>query len=121
MAQPVLIICLAIESSMENGLLVLQFNGTMGKLQDMKKPRPRNKRTSAIAPKKFKAIRDTMNLTQAELAAELGVGMRTIYHWEYGSRHIPTMAVRLLVCILDKSCHHHELVNELSEKISWKP
>ena len=37
----------------------------------------------------FKRLRDRLNMTQEELAKELGVTTRTIIRWESGDREIP--------------------------------
>jgi DNA-binding transcriptional regulator YiaG len=48
-------------------------------------------------PAAFRRIRKSINWTQEQLAAELGVSRATIAQWEIGRRRIPGLAARLLV------------------------
>lgn len=75
------------------------------------RPRP------TMTPDDFRAARMKLGLSQQQLGARMGVGKRTIYHWEFGSRRIPPIAVYFLGHILvDEG--HHGFVKNLSEKIS---
>lgn len=86
-------------------------------MQDMETEKMTNRRRTTMTPADFRAARLKLGLTQDQLAQRMGVGKRTIYHWEYGSRHIPMIAVYFLGHILvDEG--HHAFVKRLSEKIS---
>jgi DNA-binding transcriptional regulator YiaG len=54
------------------------------------------KHKATLSPGEFRAIRKQLGLSQAALAAELGSALRTIQHWEMGTRPIPLMAEKLL-------------------------
>ncbi len=49
-----------------------------------------------VTPSALKRLRRDLQMTQAGLAAELGVSRETIARWEIGSRRIPELAARLL-------------------------
>jgi DNA-binding transcriptional regulator YiaG len=67
-----------------------------------------------MTPVLFIAARNRLGLTQAEMGKLLGSGLRTIQHWEHGTRGIPKAVAMLLGYIL----RDHKLVNDVSEKIS---
>jgi transcriptional regulator with XRE-family HTH domain len=50
-------------------------------------------------------LRQRAGLTQRELALHLGVSVRTLAHWEAGSRPVPMSAVRLMARILRCTVH----------------
>jgi DNA-binding transcriptional regulator YiaG len=49
-----------------------------------------------VKPSEFKRIRDALDLTQAEMADEIGVHRVTVAKWEAGDRHIPEPVARLV-------------------------
>jgi len=49
-----------------------------------------------VRPAELKRIRANLNLTQAELAEEIGVHRVTVGRWETGERAIPEPVARLL-------------------------
>lgn len=61
---------------------------------------PRNT-TAPISPKQIKAIRIKANLSQEEAAAKCGVGARSWFAYEAGTR-FPTLAVAILIRQLAK-------------------
>lgn len=50
----------------------------------------------ALSPKEIKFLRNTMGLTQAELAEQLGNNSQSVARWEKGQSEIPGTAERLL-------------------------
>ena len=46
--------------------------------------------------KELREIRTRLGLTQGELGKRLGVALNTVWRWEYGHRHIPELAARLV-------------------------
>ena len=48
----------------------------------------------------LKAIRTKLNLTQTELADQLGVQRNTVTRWEMGMHPISAMAVRLIETLI---------------------
>lgn len=50
----------------------------------------------ALAPKEIKFLRNTMGLTQAELAARLGNNSQSVARWEKGQTEIPGTSEKLL-------------------------
>jgi DNA-binding transcriptional regulator YiaG len=68
----------------------------------LKKPRGGKViKPSAMDPEAFIAIRKRLGWTQTQMGTALGVGMRTVQHWEHRTRTIPPMAVRLLGHLID--------------------
>jgi transcriptional regulator with XRE-family HTH domain len=55
-----------------------------------------------MLPETLRKRRERLYLTQAELAAKLGVTVTTVSRWETGSRSIPLIAERLLGYIEDE-------------------
>ena len=49
-----------------------------------------------MAPRELKRIRRGLGLTQAALAAELGVSRVSLARWEIGQHPIPELASRLI-------------------------
>ena len=49
-----------------------------------------------MTPVQLRRIRKALGFTQAQLAAELGVGRVTVTRWELGDRRISELAARLL-------------------------
>ena len=56
----------------------------------------RRPRTWHVSPAGFRELRHACLLSRQACAAFLGVGVRTVYHWEAGRCRIPFSAVRLL-------------------------
>jgi DNA-binding transcriptional regulator YiaG len=67
-----------------------------------------------MSPDEITQIRGQLKMTQSAFGKLLGVGLRTVQHWEKGSRAIPLTAIKLIEYIL----RDHEPVNDVSEKIS---
>lgn len=51
------------------------------------------------SPKELKSKRKSLGLTQAEIAAKLGVARRTFQDWELGVTSMPATAALLLDCL----------------------
>ncbi len=49
-----------------------------------------------MTPEQLKRIRARLTMTQAQLAATLGVRQETVARWEIGSRGIPEPTARLI-------------------------
>jgi DNA-binding transcriptional regulator YiaG len=49
-----------------------------------------------VTPAELKRIRAKLSMTQAALAAELGVRQETVARWEIGTRGIPEPTARLI-------------------------
>ena len=49
-----------------------------------------------MTPKELRKRRTALSLTQAELAARIGVHWSTVARWEQGVRHIPEPVARLI-------------------------
>jgi DNA-binding transcriptional regulator YiaG len=49
-----------------------------------------------VEPSEFRRIREALKLTQAQLAAELGVHAMTVSKWERGVQRIPEPVARLV-------------------------
>jgi DNA-binding transcriptional regulator YiaG len=49
-----------------------------------------------VTPEQLKRIRGRLKMTQAQLAAELGVRLETVGRWEIGSRRISEPTARLI-------------------------
>ena len=54
----------------------------------------------ALSPAEIREIRQKLNMTQARLAAVLGVSIRAVRYWEAGSRRIPGPVNALLRLLL---------------------
>lgn len=55
-----------------------------------------------MTPAEVRAARDTLGLTQKQLAAVMGLrGPATVAEWENGKRNIGSTAARLLTAYLD--------------------
>jgi DNA-binding transcriptional regulator YiaG len=52
-----------------------------------------------MRPEQLQRHRERLQLTQKELADQLGTTQATIARWEGGQRPIPDMAARLLDCL----------------------
>ena len=53
-----------------------------------------------MTPKEFREARHSLGLSQAKIAGELGVNVRTIKRWEAGDTNIPKtveLAIRTLI------------------------
>lgn len=55
-----------------------------------------------MTPKQLKDARGRLKLTQAALAAKLGVHWMTVSKWERGAQAIPEPAARLLLTLRPK-------------------
>jgi DNA-binding transcriptional regulator YiaG len=86
------------------------------KTKIQRRPGGKQPRTHSMPATDFIAARNRLGLTQAEMGKLLGSGLRTIQHWEHGTRGIPKAVVMLLGYIL----RDHETVNDVSEKISYE-
>lgn len=53
-----------------------------------------------MTPKQMRAIREKMDLSQAEFAEKIGVNARTWRRWELGERPIPAPVEHLVRMIL---------------------
>ncbi len=53
-----------------------------------------------MTPEELKKIRAVLELTQGQLAEELGVARNTVARWEMGARKIPEPAARLVERLL---------------------
>lgn len=56
---------------------------------------------STMGPTEFKALRFQLGMSQTEMARALGVGLRTIVHYEMGDRGIPEPIVLLVERMID--------------------
>jgi DNA-binding transcriptional regulator YiaG len=54
-----------------------------------------------MTPTELKQARQSLGLTQLQLAEWMGVSDRTVKHWEAGSRNADATAVLLLTAYLD--------------------
>ncbi len=52
-----------------------------------------------MTEEELRSIRLALGKSQTEMAAALGVGLRTMQHWELGERSIPGPAVLLARCL----------------------
>ena len=57
---------------------------------------PSSKKKSSLTPEQFIAARERLGFKPRALAARMGVGLRTVQHWEAGTRPIPGYAQVLL-------------------------
>jgi len=64
-----------------------------------------------MTKKEFKTLRGLMKLSQAKLARELGVTLRTVARWELGEFPIPRVAELAL---------RHLFRESLKETIPWE-
>ncbi len=55
-----------------------------------------NGHNSRVMPEQLKRIRVRLKMTQAKLAAAVGVRQETVARWEIGSRGIPEPTARLI-------------------------
>ena len=58
----------------------------------------------ALAPTEIRFLRKTMDMTQAELAEELGKTSQSVARWEKGAHDIPGSAEKLLRAIFIARC-----------------
>jgi len=49
-----------------------------------------------MTPAQFRAIRERLGLSQAQLADRLGVAMNSVSRWEIGEREIHPMTAKLI-------------------------
>jgi DNA-binding transcriptional regulator YiaG len=56
-----------------------------------------------MTPTALKSLRRTLALTQAQLAAALGVQLTTVARWEQGARKIPALAVTALTLYAERA------------------
>ena len=57
---------------------------------------------TAMDKNQFTKLRKLMQLTQAELARELGVSRAAVSRWESGKRKIDSILALALVCIAER-------------------
>jgi DNA-binding transcriptional regulator YiaG len=53
-----------------------------------------------MTPDEFRRNRETLGLSQAQLADVFGVGKRTVGYWEDGSRPVNGVAVKMMEWLL---------------------
>ncbi len=81
--------------------VVLDVNEQRAQLSSaMKKTLPK-KTLPEMKPAELRSIRLTLGKSQTEMADALGVGLRTMQHWELGERKIPGPAVLLARRLLE--------------------
>jgi len=75
----------------------------------------------ALAPKEVRFLRNTLDLTQAEIAEMLGVNSQSVARWEKGEHEIPGAAERLLRVIFLASLLTEEelakVINDLMQRL----
>jgi DNA-binding transcriptional regulator YiaG len=57
------------------------------------------RKPDTLSPKQIKALRMSLDLTQAEAAEKVGVARRTWQDWELGNAAMPLTVVKLLDCL----------------------
>ena len=73
-----------------------------------------------LAPKEIKFLRNTMGLTQAEMAARLGNNSQSVARWEKGECEIPGTAEKLLRAVFMASLMRHDDLLALKELLVSK-
>lgn len=71
----------------------------------------------AISPREIRFLRNTLGLTQADLAQKLGNNSQSVARWEKGDCDIPGAAEKLLRAIFLVSIMDKEELKELLEKL----
>ncbi len=74
----------------------------------------------ALSPREIRFLRNTMGLTQAELAKRLGNNSQSVARWEKGECEIPGTAERLLRAVFWLSCMTESEMEELKELLETK-
>jgi DNA-binding transcriptional regulator YiaG len=72
----------------------------------------------ALSPKEIKFLRKTMDLTQQELAEQLGKTSQSVARWEKGETEIPATAEKLLRVAFLLRCLSDQELQELRDFIS---
>lgn len=73
-----------------------------------------------LAPKEIKFLRNTLGLTQAELASKLGNDSQSVARWEKGQTDIPGSAEKLLRLIFLASLVRDDELELLKELLETK-
>lgn len=74
----------------------------------------------ALTPKEIRFLRNTMGLTQAELAKRLGNNSQSVARWEKGECEIPGASERLLRALFLLSCMTESQLAQLKELLETK-
>ncbi len=90
------------------------------------KTRKTTKKHAPLSPLEMERAREALGLSKISMAAKMGVGLRTVQHWEQGTRHPPLMAAYLLQRILHEDFDrvprcHHDFVIKVLQKIDATP
>ncbi len=67
----------------------------------------------ALSPQELRFLRNTMDLTQAELASALGKNSQSVARWEKGTSELPAAEEKLLRILFLVHCMDEEEVSEL--------